>query len=114
MRYIKTVESFSDDIMSEISIVKEIESFFQKNNLDDIEVKINNKLVHIFYDYFEKNDTKKIIFKLVNGKKSDIMVGIPRYKGAEIYTDILNFLNNMSTEDIEFEQSKKDAKKYNL
>lgn len=66
MRHIKTVESFSksfsDDIMSEIPIVEEIEQFFKKNNLDDIEVKINNnhqtKLIHIFYDYFE-NDTEK-------------------------------------------------------
>ena len=121
MRYIKIFEgssdSFCNDIMSEIPIVKEIEQFFKKNNLDDIEVKINNnhqtKLIHIFYDYFE-NDTEKMIFKLVDGKKEDIMVGIPRYKGLRIYTKILNFLNNMSTDDIEFERSKKDARKYNL
>lgn len=55
-----------------------------------------------------------MIFKLVDGKKEDIMVGIPRYKGLRIYTKILNFLNNMSTDDIEFERSKKDARKYNL
>jgi len=115
MKYINTFnKSLQDDIMSEIYVVHDIENFFKKHDLDDIVVKIGNKTMHILYGYFHDSDTEKYIYKLIDGEKEDIMVGIPRYRGLETYTKILKYLQNLTPEEIELEKARINANKYNI
>jgi hypothetical protein len=113
MKYIKTYESL--DFNREIDLIYKIIEFFQKHNLDKIDVNIDGTIIPIVYDVYDDIDkSTKWIWQIKNNKKDDIMVGTQRNMGVEKYMKILHFLENMSTEDIENERMKKAAEQYNL
>ena len=110
----KHIKNFGmNEINTEISLIYEIIRFFEINGLYRVNTSLK-KITTIVYDYFNDGDNKKWIYKLINGEKDGIMVGIERYKGVETYTKILNYLKNLSSEEIDRIKLEQNVKKYNL
>lgn len=113
MKYLEKYKSFTvDDILGEIGTTKEIEDFFKKHNLNFIDVQLPKKTIRVYYGDF--NGEGETIYHIIHGQKEELGVGIKRYKVPKLLKDILNFLNNMSEDDIEIEKAKFTAPKYNI
>ena len=52
--------------------------------------------------------------QLNDGEPTEIMVGIPRFKGVDVYESILKQIEKLTEDDIEMLKTKQDSKKYNI
>lgn len=119
MIHLKTYEAM--DFKKEIEQIKIICNFCETQNITEFELpwpvsyKGKDKgTMYIVYDYYNENYDTKCIWQLINNKKEDPMVGIPRDKATQVYDKIMNYLFNLTPEEIEILQMKTQAKKYNL
>lgn len=114
MKHITTYEETNfgiEEVIEEINITEKIVDFLNKYGLHEIQVERPGYTNGLFLVFSKKYDC---LMKIVDGEEEDVMFGIFRYEGVNTYTDILNFLENMTQNEIDVALAKQESKKYNL
>lgn len=108
--------SSMEPFLIEYDIVQKIVDFIKKYNLEYIDdIKIYGDVYYIFLGKVGSFDDVLLKCKQLNADEpTDIMVGIPRFKGVDVHESILKQIEKLTEEDIERLKTIQDVKKYNL
>jgi hypothetical protein len=110
---LKIFESLLDDILADISITDEIVDFLIINDLDEVHINLKYKEIHLIYDYCPYTK-EKCLLQILNDLKEEVGVGTPRNGVLQLLKDILEYLKNMTQQEIDMTKNDPNWNKYNL
>ena len=120
MKYLKKFEKNYDynsdyTFLVEFDLEKKIINFIKYNNLKYVDnIKIYNEIYYITLGKVGNYNDTLLKYKYTGDEPKEIMIGIPRNKGINIYTNIMNQINKLNKDDIEVLHTKQASSKFNI
>ena len=120
MKHLKTFESkynysSMEPFIMEMNLSKKIINFIKYHDLEYVDnIKINGEIYYITLGTVGSFNDILLKYKQPGDDTEEIMIGIPRCKGVDIYESILKQIEKMTEDDIILLKAKQASTKYNL